>query len=379
VTWSYDNLYQLTRERRSGANSYDITYSYDTVGNRRTKLENAITTTYIYDAANELRTLKDNTGTTTYAFDANGNRRTVKAPSGGITTYVWDYENKLTKAVLGSGTINTFSYDADGRRTKKEDSGGASKFLWDLENILLDADSSDVTQVVYTLQPVLYGNLLSQIRSGSTSYFQFDALGSTDRLTNSIGTVTDSYLYEAFGNVKATSGTTTNGFKYVGRLGYYLDLDLVKYYMRARYFDPVTGGFLSRDPLDSYQIKITTYSYAGNNSVNTIDPSGQVPWPVIVWLLTHAIWYGNYCGPGSTLPGPGPIDGLDACCQAHDNCYAAAGAPWWRSLPGYGTPATILCDAALCACAKAFACAAVPPLRRPHCYAYRLELIAFFC
>jgi hypothetical protein len=35
VTWSYDNNYQLTRERRSGANAYDITYTYDPVGNRR--------------------------------------------------------------------------------------------------------------------------------------------------------------------------------------------------------------------------------------------------------------------------------------------------------------------------------------------------------
>src|SRR5206468_5313617 len=77
VTWSYDNLYELTRERRSGANAYDITYTYDAAGNRRTKLENAVRTTYGYDACNEVLSLKDTTGTTTYTFDSNGNQRTT--------------------------------------------------------------------------------------------------------------------------------------------------------------------------------------------------------------------------------------------------------------------------------------------------------------
>ena len=39
VTYSYDNAYHLTGEQRSGANSYDITYAYDPVGNRLTKVE----------------------------------------------------------------------------------------------------------------------------------------------------------------------------------------------------------------------------------------------------------------------------------------------------------------------------------------------------
>jgi len=57
VTWSYDNLYQLTREQRSGDNAYDITYSYDPVGNRLTKVDAAQTTTYTYDAAGRLTLL----------------------------------------------------------------------------------------------------------------------------------------------------------------------------------------------------------------------------------------------------------------------------------------------------------------------------------
>jgi len=54
VTWSYDDGYQLTRERSSGANAYDLTYSYGEVGNRLTRLEDGVTASYSYDEGNEL-------------------------------------------------------------------------------------------------------------------------------------------------------------------------------------------------------------------------------------------------------------------------------------------------------------------------------------
>lgn len=144
-----------------------------------------LNTVSLYDAANELVTAKDNTGTTTYAYDANGNQRTKKVPAGGVTTNTWDYENRLTRVLLASGARNTFSYDAIGKRTRNDDSSGTSKFVWDVENILLETNSGDVTQVIYTLEPVIYGNLVSQHRGATTTFFHFDALGSTDRLTTS--------------------------------------------------------------------------------------------------------------------------------------------------------------------------------------------------
>jgi YD repeat-containing protein len=73
VTWSCDNTYQLTREQRSGTNSYDITYTYDPVGNRLTNLEAGSTTTYVYDAANQIQTEQTPSLLTTFTFDANGN------------------------------------------------------------------------------------------------------------------------------------------------------------------------------------------------------------------------------------------------------------------------------------------------------------------
>ena len=97
VTWSYDNTYQLKRETRGGAHAYDVTYSYDPAGNRKTMLTGGVTTTYTCDAANQLTSYQDNTGTTSQSFDANGNQRVTTTPAGSRTTYSWDFENRPTQ------------------------------------------------------------------------------------------------------------------------------------------------------------------------------------------------------------------------------------------------------------------------------------------
>ena len=82
------------------------------------------------------------------------------------TTNTWDFENRLTQVALPSGIVDTFTYNGDGQRVQKIDSTGTTKHVWDGQNILLETDGSNIIQVVYTLQPQLYGNLISQWRSG---------------------------------------------------------------------------------------------------------------------------------------------------------------------------------------------------------------------
>ena len=97
-----------------------------------------------------------------------------------MTTNTWDVENKLTLVALPSGIVNTFTYNGDGLRVQKQDSTGTTNHVWDGQNILLETNASNIIQVVYTLEPLLYGNLISQMRSGTASFYLFDGLGFDD-------------------------------------------------------------------------------------------------------------------------------------------------------------------------------------------------------
>jgi RHS repeat-associated protein len=274
VTWTYDNTYQLKNEQRSGSNSYNITYTYDPVGNRLTEINGGVRTTSAHDAANELVKTQVAAGVTTITFDANGNLLLSRNPSNQRTSYTWDFENRLSQVALPTGVPNTFVYNGDGQRVQEQDSTGTTRHVWDGQNILLETDGSNIIQVVYTLEPMVYGDLISQRRSGTTSFYLFDGLGSTTQLVCNTGSVTDSYLYDSLGNILLANGPTTNWFRYVGRVGYYYDVDLSKYYLRARIYDATSGRFLSRDSSTIDSSHANFYRYVSNNASTLIDPSG---------------------------------------------------------------------------------------------------------
>ena len=84
------------------------------------------------------------------------------------------------------------------------------------------------------------GGLLSMYRGGNSRFYHFDGLGSAWYLTGTAGTTTDSYAYDAWGNILSQSGTTTNPYRYVGELGYYRD-DTGLMLLGARYYAPSVG------------------------------------------------------------------------------------------------------------------------------------------
>jgi RHS repeat-associated protein len=70
-----------------------------------------------------------------------------------------------------------------------------------------------------------------------------------------------------------TAGTTVNEFRYVGELGYLYDMDIRKYFLRARFLDPTSGRFLSRD-VTTDRGPSNTYAYVNNQPLRNVDPSG---------------------------------------------------------------------------------------------------------
>jgi RHS repeat-associated protein len=114
-----------------------------------------------------------------------------------------------------------------------------------------------------------------QIAGNVLSYYQYDGAGSVRQLTSSTGAVTDTYEYDAFGNSFTKQGTTPNNYLYRGEQW---DPDLGLYYLRARYMNPLTGRFLSRDPKPGHigiPRTLHKYLYAEADPVNRIDPTGM--------------------------------------------------------------------------------------------------------
>ena len=321
VTWSYDKTYQLTREQRDGANSYDVTHTYDPAGNRLQKIEDGSRTTFTYDEANQLETSEDADGTITYEYDATGNLTTQNAPAG-RTTNTWDSENRLILVEAPSNVVNTMTYCADGLRVEKQDGEGTSKFIWDDQNILLETDSSNITQAAYTLQPLEYGNLLSQRRDETSNFYHFDGLGSTSESTDIEELAKDSYTYRAYGKLVANVGDTVNPFLWAGQLGYYEDAELGQYYIRARHYEPLLARWLSEDPLGFVGSEWNLFGYVDSKPIIHTDPTGLRKlggWQICKCIAATTAFSGSAtaCNLGSM---PNCCLALSAFLYIFDNC-----------------------------------------------------------
>ncbi len=89
--------------------------------------------------------------------------------------------------------------------------------------------------------------LISQERDGVKSYYLYDGFDSVRMLANDECEITDSYTYDAFGNLLSSTGETENSFLYRGEQ---FDSFTGLYYLRARYMNPSTGTFITMDEYD---------------------------------------------------------------------------------------------------------------------------------
>jgi RHS repeat-associated protein len=105
-----------------------------------------------------------------------------------------------------------------------------------------------------------------------TYCYHFNAIGSTIATTDQNQNIMNAYSYDAFGNVVAQTEVQPQPFKFVAQHGVMTESNGF-YYMRARYYDPNVGRFISEDPI-GFEGGINLYSYTANNPINFIDPSG---------------------------------------------------------------------------------------------------------
>jgi len=115
--------------------------------------------------------------------------------------------------------VQVFVHDADSKRVSKQDGDGFTELIYqgpDMLKLLMERDEEGETLAHYTM-----GNGLEAMRQeAESSFYHFDALGSTYRLTDAVEEVTDTYRYNAWGEILGTTGETFNRHTFVGRERY---------------------------------------------------------------------------------------------------------------------------------------------------------------
>ena len=154
-----------------------------------------------------------------------------------------------------------------------------TNFIWDelSDNVLLETDETDTLTARYTNRPEQFGRLISQYRIEDEKiverFYHYDGESSTRDLTDANETVTDTFIYTAYGEEVARTGTTTNPFGYKGAVGYYTNEETNDIYVRNRTYEPAMGCWLSADPLGFVDgpNRYRAYFVPGG-----IDPSGFI-------------------------------------------------------------------------------------------------------
>lgn len=210
----------------------------------------------------------------TETYDQNGNTLTT-----GGKAFTYDSDNHLM-TMTTTGTTASMIYDGDGNRVGKSVNGITTLYLVD------DLSPTGYSQVVEELtggavqRQYTYGlQRISeyQIVDGAwtPSFYGYDGGSNVRALSNDVGAITDTYSYDAFGNQVSHAGTTPNNYLYRGEQ---YDPDLGLYYLRARYYNPATGRFMSRDPLGGRledPASLHKYLYANGDPANGLDPTGR--------------------------------------------------------------------------------------------------------
>jgi YD repeat-containing protein len=259
TTYGYDALDRLTSVQygTNGANG-SVTYTYDAAGNRLTEKGTdplnpgqTIDRTYTYNEANELIFIKDQdpTKNVTYDYDLDGNRidSVVGDPLHASSSVLYSYNvrNELVYAQVFDGTATTtvsYDYDASGQRVKQVTAAGETRYLYDGSNTLLEYDGTSKSTIrKYDIGLGLISLVDFNGSSPSLQFYLIDGLGSVSETTDNAGNVQSALEYDAWGQVRATYGSSSNPKEFTSQ-----DVTPVPglHYFAARFYDATTGTFL---------------------------------------------------------------------------------------------------------------------------------------
>jgi len=327
VRYDYDGLNRIVREDNVRLNR-SVTFDYDTNGNILSKNTYPLSNSIDLISGEEIR----------YGYAGTGNRDRLTSFNG--ETFEYDvlgnptvYRNNDLKWDNLKDLVQyndvKFEYDAFGLRQRKIHNGTETEFCWsgskliaekrisaknedlELNDHLTDGNLTDghladdhltddpsysnatIVNISY-LQGTggLAGFTIS--KNGGTCertyYYRKNIRGDITHIFDNDGNIKAEYIYDAWGNHKVldADGNENTDTDFIGNLnpyryrGYYHDIETGLYYLRTRYYDPLTGRFVNADSVAVFDETKTDinglnlYAYCANNPIMFVDPTGQL-------------------------------------------------------------------------------------------------------
>ena len=261
TTYLYDSAGRLSRESIEG--TVQAIYTYDAFGNRATKTESISTTTYTYDKNNRLvnENMQSDYGPNNiaYVYDSNGNLLSKSGDSS--ATYTFDLFGRMATSAV-NGVTSTYAYDGNGIRTSKAVGGETTNFINDGAYVVGEVCGDGIIKYTYGT------DLISIDNNGTLGYYHTDEHGNVSAISDVDRTVVADYDFDAFGNETVSTDSYYNPMRYCGE---YYDDETGLIYLRARYYDPYIGRFVSEDPVKD---GTNWYVYCNNNPVVSVDSNG---------------------------------------------------------------------------------------------------------
>ena len=299
AAYTYDMLGRITRETKTGRE--DISYTYDANNNRKQMTIGNKTTAYQYNKNDELlrtdtlHTDTEKNDVVIYKNDKNGNQLATvnrsEIPAEAKDTSYIDVDVTLGDNQLNDNVVNhynalnqltetltknykvSFTYDAEGLRTGKTVNGEKTIYVWDGDQMVMELSKGGAVQKRY-----IRGNDLVYADKGENTektYYVTDMHGNVVQLLDESGNVTKTYEYDSFGNEVKPEKKDENPYRYCGE---YYDKETEEVYLRARYYEPGVGRFITRDTYTGESdepLSLHLYTYCENDGVNAWDPSGH--------------------------------------------------------------------------------------------------------
>lgn len=229
-----------------------------------------------------------------YSYDANGNMISGAGRAISYTSF-----NKPSHITADGVTVSA-AYDANNNRVKKSTPTAATIYVGKLYEQV-------TTGSLIERKHYINGVAIYTSRSDGTNDIQYllkDHLGSTDTITDQNGAVVQKLSYDAHGKPRNTNWTDATGpvstLATRGFTGHETDGEAGLINMNAREYDPVLGRFLQPDTMveATHGQGLNRYSYASNNPLSFIDPTGNSSFKKIVRTVVVAVvtFYCPACG-----------------------------------------------------------------------------------